>query len=78
MWLGRQTECFQNVKVGGKGVYNVSTFQKSRGARAHIGRAKHMYVDMSVALPKCSPDIYHNYVNLVVVVCGLWKSISEI
>ena len=29
MWLGGQTESFQNV--GGKGVYNVLTFQKSRG-----------------------------------------------
>ena len=38
MWLGGQTECFQNVG-GGKGVYNVLTFQKSRGARAHLGGA---------------------------------------
>ena len=33
MWLGGgggQTECFQNVG-GDKGVYNVLTFQKSRG-----------------------------------------------
>ena len=29
-----QTESFQNVG-GGKGVYNVLTFQKSGGARAH-------------------------------------------
>ena len=32
-----QTESFQNV--GGKGVYNVLTFPKSRGARAHLGEA---------------------------------------
>ena len=38
MWLGGQTESFQNVG-GAKvyGVYNVLTFQKSRGARAHLG-----------------------------------------
>ena len=33
-----QTESFQNVGGGGgKGVYNVLTFQKSGGARAHLG-----------------------------------------
>ena len=31
-----ETESFQNVG-GGKGVYNVLTFQKSRGASAHLG-----------------------------------------
>ena len=35
MWLGGKTESFQNVGGGGgKGVYNVLTFQKSRGANA--------------------------------------------
>ena len=40
MWLGGQTESFQNVG-GGKGVYNVLTLQKSMGggAKAHLGGA---------------------------------------
>ena len=33
MWLGGQTESFQNVG-GGEGVYNVLTFQKSRGGKS--------------------------------------------
>ena len=32
MWLGGNTESFQNV--GGKGVYNVLTFQKSKGGKS--------------------------------------------
>ena len=35
MWLGGQTE-FPKCR-GGKGVFNVLTFQKSRGTRAHLG-----------------------------------------
>ena len=35
---GGQTESFQN-EGGGEGAYNVLTFQKSRGARAHLGEA---------------------------------------
>ena len=36
MWLlGGQTESFQKCR-GVKGVYNVLTFQKTRGARAHL------------------------------------------
>ena len=31
MWLGGQTESFHNVGGGGEGVYDVLTFQKSRG-----------------------------------------------
>ena len=37
VWLGGQTESLQNVGGGGKGVYDVLTLQKSRGARAHLG-----------------------------------------
>ena len=33
MWLGGKTECFQNVG-GGEGVYDVLTFQKSRGGKS--------------------------------------------
>ena len=43
MWLGGQTESFHNVggrAGGGEDLYNVLTFQKSRGARAHLGGAK--------------------------------------
>ena len=33
MWLGGQTENFQNVG-GGRGVYDVLTFLKSRGGKS--------------------------------------------
>ena len=36
MWLGGQTDKFQKC-MGSEGVYDVLTFQKYRGARAHLG-----------------------------------------
>ena len=38
MWLGGETDSVQNVGGGGgEGVYDVLTFQKSRGSRAYLG-----------------------------------------
>ena len=41
MWLGGQTESFQNV--GGAKVDDVLTFQKFRGAIAHLGGKPKVY-----------------------------------
>ena len=46
---------------GGEGVYNVLTFQKSRGARAHLGGEKappHLPLNETLqrALESLSPD----------------------
>ena len=49
MWLGGQTE-FPKCRGGGKGVYDVLTLQKSRGARAHLGGQRPLHP------PKCSRE----------------------
>ena len=60
MARGRQTESFQNI-AGGKGVYDVLTFQRSREGKSSPGGG-------GKGPPKCSPDEYlcfiartHNY-----------------
>ena len=52
MWLGGTNWEFPKCR-GDKGVYNVLTFQKSRGARAHLGGQIILY-SVDCSLNRCS------------------------
>ena len=49
MWLGGQTKSFQNVG-GGEGVYDVLTFQKSRGQELTEGGKAPLVIPLNESL----------------------------